>query len=81
MVDGRQVGTIRDGETVDIEVPAGRHSVRLVIAWTGSHVVDVDVPEGGFLTVRCSAKQTASALLDLFSRTGWIHIEADATNA
>jgi hypothetical protein len=81
MVDGRQLGTIGNGETVELSVSSGPHRVRLAISWTGSPELEVQVPDGGVATVRCSAKASSTAMIDLFSRTRWVDIEPDTSIA
>lgn len=50
-VDGEPRGTIRRGQILELEVPAGRHAVRARIDWTGSPDIVVDVEPGASVTV------------------------------
>jgi hypothetical protein len=36
LIDGAEIGRIRDGETRDFPVSPGQHTVRVKIDWTGS---------------------------------------------
>jgi len=55
LVDGVQVGQIRDGQTADFSIPAGHHEIRLKLDWTGSKVLslDVSVPKKASAVVTC----------------------------
>jgi uncharacterized membrane protein YgcG len=64
LVDGVVVGTIRDGQTVDFSIPAGRHEVRLKLDWTGSRVLSVEVGVGEVAHVACGP--AGSALMGSF---------------
>jgi hypothetical protein len=50
-VDGEPRGTVRRGQVLELEVPAGRHAVRARIDWTGSPTLEVDVEPGASVTV------------------------------
>jgi len=50
-VDGELRGTVRRGQVLELEVPAGSHAVRARIDWTGSPDIVVDVQPGGSVTV------------------------------
>ena len=44
-IDGKQVGEIRYGETIDFEVTPGRHEVVAKVDWCRSQVVEFEVTE------------------------------------
>ena len=63
-VDGEDAGSIRAGQTVTLEVPAGSHKVRASIDWTGSPAVIVDARPGA--QVRLLVEPAGSAFSALF---------------
>lgn len=63
-VDGENRGRVARGGRVEIEVSPGRHTVQATIDWTGSPVVEIDVPEGS--SVSLCVEPAGSALLAPF---------------
>ena len=59
MLDGQQVGEIRNGETKSFPVPAGAHALHLKIDWTTSQPVTFDVAPGDTIRFACSPKGNA----------------------
>src|SRR4051812_9592454 len=55
MVDGQEVGRVRNGDSQSFEVAPGRHEVHMSIDWTRSPSVEVDVPAAGDAHLRCYA--------------------------
>lgn len=53
LVDGLTIGRLRRGESVEVPVSAGRHTVRVKIDWTGSPTEVVDVAEGTTESFEC----------------------------
>lgn len=45
VLDGSIVGTVGDGEHIDLEVPSGRHEIQLRLAWCGSNVCDLELTD------------------------------------
>ncbi len=76
LVDGVPLGSVADGETTELSLPAGRHRIRMEIAWTGSKELEVDVAAGATTSVYCSARAATTTLLDLLSRTRWVEISS-----
>ncbi len=72
------MGLIANGQVEELAVPVGRHHVRMVIAWTGSEELPIEITEGSTTTVYCSAKSTSTALVDLFGRNRWVDIGLSA---
>ncbi len=54
IVDGQQVGTIRRGRQVRVDVAPGRHSIWLRIDWTESNKLDF-VSDGSPLELECGS--------------------------
>jgi hypothetical protein len=54
MVDGRRVGTIRDGETREFQVSPGPHTVRLRLDWPWrSQTLDIDCSQALRTVLAC----------------------------
>lgn len=72
-VDGEDRGSVRAGETLTIEVPAGSHEVRASIDWTGSPAVAIDARAGEqvWLVVE-PAGSASTALFQLFRPTSYL---------
>jgi hypothetical protein len=81
MVDGQRRGAVRRGDTLTVDVPAGRHVVALKIDWAGSREVTVDVPEGGVVKLWCEPAASAASGLahSIFNRHGYIELRPAAT--
>jgi hypothetical protein len=61
-VDSQESGSIRPGETLQLEVAAGPHSVQIAIDWARSPSLDVEVRSGETVLLRC-APNTAQSIL------------------
>ena len=53
LIDGAEVGTIKDGQEEVFEVSPGPHTLRMKIDWCKSRELAVDVPEGGEASFVC----------------------------
>ncbi|WP_432486244.1 hypothetical protein [Kineococcus esterisolvens] len=74
-VDGRRCGKVRAGGQLRLTVPAGKHSVRARIDWSGSETCVVQLEEGA--TVELTAEPADSALGglgQLFGATSWVKL-------
>src|SRR5687767_12871512 len=67
LVDGLEVGTIKNGSTETFTVAPGRHDVMLKIDWATSPPLTIDVSPGG--TVRLSCRPRANPLTGLYYAT------------
>jgi hypothetical protein len=75
-VDGADVGKVGRGRKLAVDVAAGVHEVRAVVAWTGSPTVRVTVPDGG--TVLLKVEPSAGEVLhDLSTPDGWLLLTVD----
>jgi hypothetical protein len=45
-VDGREVARLKQGESADIPLPPGKHTVVGSMDWTNSPALDIDLAEG-----------------------------------
>jgi hypothetical protein len=55
-VDGKEVGTIKNGETAEFQVAPGTHEVKLTIDWTSSPPLTIDAPPGGAVRLTCAPR-------------------------
>ena len=62
LVDGSPAGELSNGQTLQLSLPAGQHTVQARIGPTGSPVTAVEVV--GDATVRCLIEPSVGALLD-----------------
>ncbi len=71
LVDGAERARLRNGDAVDIALPAGEYDVRVVIDWTGSK----------HLSVRLTAGKTTSITVrwrgNLLSSDGYLALAED----
>jgi hypothetical protein len=63
LVDSQERGSIRPGETLQLEVAAGRHSVQIAIDWARSPTLDVEVAGGETVLLRCAPNTAQSPLV------------------
>jgi hypothetical protein len=78
MIDGHEVGKIRNDEVLDFAVDPGEHTVRLTIAWTGSPDVAVTVEPGELATLATRARPAVAGLLDSLTRRGYIDLVVES---
>ncbi|MGD0255858.1 MAG: DUF4190 domain-containing protein [Acidimicrobiales bacterium] len=65
LVDGAEVGTVRNGETTDFGISAGHHEVRIKLDWAGSNLLSLDVGVGEVAHLECEPGGSAiTALFD-----------------
>ena|ERR1700755_2176777 len=75
LVDGRDLGAVRRGETARFELPAGAHEVFLKIDWCRSQKLAVDLEPGRSLRLECSARNPFAALYWIsFGRNRYIQL-------
>ena len=79
MVDGQEVGRIKNDRTETIAVPAGEHELSLKVDWASSPTVSFDVAPGE--EVRYICKPTANAffalLQSVLARKNYITLEPE----
>ena len=51
-IDGRAVASVDDGESVEVDVEAGRHKARATIDWCMSPTTEIDVTEADQTVLR-----------------------------
>jgi hypothetical protein len=65
LVDGREVGAVKRGETLLTTVTAGPHTVSARIDWSGSPAVEVNVPPGGHVAL--DVEPSSDPFIGMFS--------------
>ncbi|MET7479480.1 hypothetical protein ABZT17_34670 [Streptomyces sp. NPDC005648] len=60
LIDGAQAGSIRRGQTLRFDVPAGTHQLQLKIDWCTSRALSTLVEEGGTVRFICAPGGDAS---------------------
>lgn len=74
-VAGEDAGSIKAGETVTLEVPAGSHKVRASVDWTGSPAVIVDAQPGEQIQLLVEPAGSAfSALFQIFKPMSYLKL-------
>jgi hypothetical protein len=63
LVDSQESGSIRPGETLQLEVAAGPHSVQIAIDWARSPTLEIVVAGGETVLLRCAPNTAQSPLL------------------
>jgi hypothetical protein len=58
LIDGSEVGSIKNGKTERFEVASGRHVCQLRIDWCTSPLVEVEVPPRGDVSLECGFHPT-----------------------
>jgi hypothetical protein len=78
MIDGHEVGKIRDNEVLDFPVEPGEHTIRLTIVWTGSPDVAVSVEDRGLATLATRARPAVAGLFDSLTRKGYVDLVVES---
>ncbi|MDK3257916.1 hypothetical protein [Blastococcus capsensis] len=67
-IDGTLVSALRSNSAVDITAGAGRHTVRVGMAWQASAPVDVELEDGGRETLRARVDLRAQSFTGFLLR-------------
>lgn len=68
LIDGAEMGTIKDGGRLRIDLPPGEHVIQVKIAWCTSPTLRFTLAEGEVLKFRCGSPLRGwKLLLALFS--------------
>jgi hypothetical protein len=54
LVDGEKAGWVRPGQTVEVPLAQGAHSVRIAIDWARSPPVEVEIDAGEVVDLHCA---------------------------
>lgn len=73
LVDGRESGEVKNGETLDVAADSGEHVVQLKLDWTRSPKVSVSVSDGGITALGAKARPMEGSLTML--RQALFHAE------
>ena len=63
IIDGERAGSVELGETIDIPVEPGRHTLRVRSGRNSSRTKTFDVGEGEVVSFRCSGKSILPVFL------------------
>ena len=69
MIDRKPVGTIKQGQRVELYVPQGQHELFLKISWCKSRVIDFDAQPGAVIEFFCEPG-TGNPLYDVTANSG-----------
>jgi hypothetical protein len=63
LVDGKPVATIRRGQTIEVELPSGRHRITSMIDWARSNPVELEARSEGVYHLEVGSNLRAWRLL------------------
>ena len=80
LVDDREAGSVKWGQTIDLPVEPGEHRLRLKIDWTGSPTIPFNVSEGEVAEFLCRPRRSAalaivSVIRSIGHRDDWLALE------
>jgi len=80
ILDGQEIGEIRNGETKEFETAAGKHSLNLKIDWCRSKILDFEDTGGAPVEFICSTNLRGLFILFgmlyvIFFRNNYIKLE------
>ncbi|MEW1957231.1 hypothetical protein [Kineococcus sp. NPDC059986] len=75
VLDGEEVGRIRQGGRLEVSTTPGRHTIRATIDWSGSPEVAFTTAAGSVVDVEVRARSVLTGFVDILSRAGWVDIE------
>ena len=70
VVDSQEAGKLRRGQTLELPVAPGAHSVQIAIDWARSPAVDVDLFPGETVDLRCAPNTAQPALVGITTGRG-----------
>ena len=70
VVDSQAAGKLRRGQTLELPVAPGAHSVQIAIDWARSPAVDVDLFPGETVDLRCAPNTAQPALVGITTGRG-----------
>ncbi|MEI5907545.1 hypothetical protein WAK64_10790 [Bacillus spongiae] len=79
MIDEKEVGTIKSGETFDYPIKQGLHTLYLQIDWCRSNKIEFEIKDNEFLRFECGGLNGSKALASLwyitFKRNNYLWIK------
>lgn len=78
LIDGREAGRLKRGESVLVDLPPGRHVIQVAIEWKRSKSFEVLADGDETSTFRCGPR-AGIAVIDLLRRGDdtWLFLEPD----
>jgi hypothetical protein len=70
VVDSEAAGELRRGQTIELPVAPGGHSVQIAIDWGRSPPLDVDVDPGEIVDLRCAPNTGQATLVGITTGRG-----------
>jgi hypothetical protein len=79
MLDGTEVGRVKDGKTESFSVPAGAHELNLKVDWATSPTMRFDVAPGEEVRFACrpAGNPFTALLYSLFARKKYLKLERE----
>lgn len=79
LVDGKEVGRLKRGAAIELELSPGAHVLQAGIAWKRSARFDISGDGEETFRFRCGPRRGAPALLDLVNPRDdtWLFLEPD----
>jgi hypothetical protein len=74
LVDGRKAGVVRNGKTLSLSTPAGRHEIVGQMDWIKSKPITVEAAPGRKVTVEAKLCNAFLALFALFGMVPYISL-------
>ncbi|MDP4504018.1 hypothetical protein [Nonomuraea turcica] len=75
LIDGAQVGSLRRGGVLEIDVSPGQHVVQLKIDWTGSAPHNITVPPASEVNMIACSGKAWRALIDMITGAEWCTLQ------
>src|SRR4051794_10308248 len=77
MVDGAEVGSLKQGESQSVEVAPGAHEVHIAIDWARSPSVELQLAEGESASLACRPNANPFTVLwfTTFARKRYVALE------
>ena len=78
-IDGKTMGKVKFDSRLDLELPAGRHTVQATMDWTSTEPLSINISPGVDTIV--SVQPTMGSILStlqLFNPRGWLRLEQES---
>jgi hypothetical protein len=73
LIDGKEVGQMREGDTFRYEIPSGRHELVMKVDWASSETLPFEIAPGENVRVMCRPGRRFPFWRIRWSR--WIELE------
>ena len=82
LLDDQLVARVRNGRTVELDVPPGHHRVQARIDWSGSPVIQVEAKSGAEVHLDVRPAGTPLGIYwRLFTPTSWLALRIQASTS